>query len=235
MLLTSLKRQDWGLNPSPLSKTFHCLENESHSVISDSFPPLGLYSPWHSPSQNTGVGNLFLLQGIFLTQGLNPGLPHCRWILYQLSHKGSPRILEWVAYPFSSRYSWPRNLTGASCIAGGFFTNWAIREAFHCLPGEGNGNPLHYSCLENSMDGGAWWATVHGVANSRTRLSDFTFFFLSLSILSLLSLSIVILSYIYIYFILLLDKYFVIQIEIHSNLQGKCVLSFFFHKEIPLE
>ena len=41
-------------------------------------------------------------------------------------------------------------------------------------PGEGNGNPLQYSCLENPMDGGAWWATVHGVAMSRTRLSDFT-------------------------------------------------------------
>ena len=41
-------------------------------------------------------------------------------------------------------------------------------------PGEGNGNPLHYSCLENPMDGGAWWATVHAVAKSRTRLSDFT-------------------------------------------------------------
>ena len=41
-------------------------------------------------------------------------------------------------------------------------------------PGEGNGNPLQYSCLENPMDGGSWWATVHGVAKSRTRLSDFT-------------------------------------------------------------
>ena len=46
--------------------------------------------PWNSPGQNTGVGSLSLLQGIFLTQGLNPGLPHCRWIFYQLSHKGSP-------------------------------------------------------------------------------------------------------------------------------------------------
>ena len=44
-------------------------------------------------------------------------------------------------------------------------------------PGEGNGNPLQYSCLENPMDGGAWWAIVHGVAKSRTRLSDFTFTF----------------------------------------------------------
>ena len=68
---------------------------------SDSFPPHGLYSPWNSPVQNTGVGSLSLLQGIFTTQGSNPGL-HCRQILYQLSHKGSPGILEWVAYPFSS-------------------------------------------------------------------------------------------------------------------------------------
>ena len=42
-------------------------------------------------------------------------------------------------------------------------------------PGEGNGNPLQYSCLENSMDGGAWWATVHGATKSQARLSDFTF------------------------------------------------------------
>ena len=41
-------------------------------------------------------------------------------------------------------------------------------------PGEGNGNPLQYSCLENPMEGGAWWATVHGVTKSRTQLSDFT-------------------------------------------------------------
>ena len=44
--------------------------------------------PWNSPGQNTGVGSLFLLQGIFPTQGSNPGLSHCRQILYQLSHKG---------------------------------------------------------------------------------------------------------------------------------------------------
>ena len=43
--------------------------------------------------------------------------------------------------------------------------------------GEGSGNPLQYSCLGNPMDGGAWWAAVHGVVRSRTRLSDFTFFF----------------------------------------------------------
>ena len=56
------------------------------------------------------------------------GLPHCRWILYQLSHKGSSQILEWVAYPFSRGSSQPRNRTGVSCIAGRFFTS-CYREA----------------------------------------------------------------------------------------------------------
>ena len=91
--------------------------------MSDSLSPHGLYSPWNSLGQNTGVGSLSLLQGIFATQGLNPGLPHCRQILYHLSHKGSPRILEWVAYPFSSRSSQPRNWTRISYITGRFFTN----------------------------------------------------------------------------------------------------------------
>ena len=97
--------------------------------MSDSLWPHGLYSPWNSPGQNPGVGRLSRLQGIFPTQGSNSGLLHCRWMPYQLSHKGSPRILEWVAYPFSSRSSRPRNWTGVSCFAGRFFTNWAIREA----------------------------------------------------------------------------------------------------------
>ena len=61
--------------------------------------PHGLYSLWNSPGQNTGVGSLSLLQGIVLTQVWNPGLPHCGRILYQLNHKGSSRILVWVAYP----------------------------------------------------------------------------------------------------------------------------------------
>ena len=93
------------------------------------------YSPWNSPGQNTRVGSLSLLQGIFPTQGSDPGLLPCRWILYQLSHKGSPRRLEWVVFPFSSRSSQPSNWTRVSCIAGGFFTNWTMRKAFwtYCL------------------------------------------------------------------------------------------------------
>ena len=65
-------------------------ESESLSVMSDSLRPHGLYSPWNFPGQNTGVGSLFLLQGVFPTQEVNPDLPHCRWILYQLNHQGSP-------------------------------------------------------------------------------------------------------------------------------------------------
>ena len=71
----------------------------------------GLYSPWNSLGQNTGVGRLSLLPGFFPSQGSKPGLLCCTQILYQLSHQGSPRILEWVAYPFSSKSSQPRNRT----------------------------------------------------------------------------------------------------------------------------
>ena len=123
------------------------VESESHSVMPDSLQLNELYSPrnppgqntgvgsysliqgsWNSPGQDTGAGSQFLHQGIFPTQGLNPGPPHCRQLLSQLSHQGSPKILEWVAYPFSSRSFWSRNWTGVSCIAGGFFISWAIRE-----------------------------------------------------------------------------------------------------------
>ena len=108
-------------------------ERERHSAVSDSLRFHRLYSPWNSPGQIIGVGSLFLLRGIFPAQGLKPGLPHCGQIFYQLSHKGSPRILEWVAYPLSSGSSWSRNWTMVSCIAGRFFTNWAIREALKGL------------------------------------------------------------------------------------------------------
>ena len=132
-------------------------ESESRSDVSDPLWPHGLYSPWNSPGQNTGVGSLSLLQGVFPTQESNLGLLYCKHILYKLSYKGSPntvkvkvaqlcptlcdltnytvlgilqaRILEWVAIPFAKGSSQPRYWTKVSCIAGGFFINWAIREA----------------------------------------------------------------------------------------------------------
>ena len=123
-----------------------CLQKDGHregktkSSISNyfsenKFPPLlnrkkvNSYSPWNSPGQNTRVGSLSLLQGIFSTHGSNPGLSHCRQIDYQLSHKGSPGILEGVACSFSRGSSWLKNGTGVSCIAGRLHHSSAIREA----------------------------------------------------------------------------------------------------------
>ena len=133
-------------------------------IVSDSLQTHGLYSPWNSSGQNTEVGSLSLFQGSSQPRDQTQVYVYCRQIVYQLSHKGSSRILEWVAYPFPRGYSRPRNRTGVSYIAGGFFTNWAIREAqattrqrlitapnkserlhFHfslSYIGEGNGNPL---------------------------------------------------------------------------------------------
>ena len=83
------------MGPDPWYHIFlNILACEICSVVSDSLWPYGLYSPWNSLGQNTGVGGLSLLQWIFLTQELNRGLPHCRRILYQLSHQRSPRTTE---------------------------------------------------------------------------------------------------------------------------------------------
>ena len=87
------------------------------------------------------MGCHFLLQGIFLTQGLNLGLPHCRQM-----NPGK-----------ESAY----NVGDLGLIPG-----------LGRSPGEENGYSLQYSGLKNSMDRGAWWATVHGVAKSQTQLSD---------------------------------------------------------------
>ena len=82
--------QDWKRSITPIPKkgtTKECSSEVEVSVVSDSLWPHGLYSLWNFPGQNTGVGKLSLLQGIFTTQGLNPGLLHCRRILYWLSHR----------------------------------------------------------------------------------------------------------------------------------------------------
>ena len=84
----------------------------------DSSPP-GSSVHGDSPGKNPAVGCHALLQGIFPTQGQNPGLPHCRQILYHLNLQGSPRILRWVANPFPKGTSRLRNQTSVICIAGG--------------------------------------------------------------------------------------------------------------------
>ena len=149
-----------------------CLVAQSCPTLCDPMDcsPPGSSVHGDSPGKNTGEGCHVLLQGIFPTQGSNPGLPHCRKILYCLSHQESPRILEWVAYPFSRETFWPRNWTGVSC--------WATKEAHKHIwasqlvlvvknllvdagdirevgsipglgrsPRGGHGNPLQYSCL----------------------------------------------------------------------------------------
>ena len=93
------------------------------------YSPAGSSVPGYSPGKNTGVGCHALLQGIYWTQGSNSGLPHCRQIFYCLSQQGSPRILTWVASPFSRGTSRTRNQTRVSCSAGEFFTSWVTREA----------------------------------------------------------------------------------------------------------
>ena len=91
---------EWVAFPSSRDIPNPGIEPKSPTLQADSLPA----EPQGKP-QNTGVGSQSLLQGIFPTQGSNPCLPHCRQILYQLSHKGSPKISEWVAYPFSSSKS----------------------------------------------------------------------------------------------------------------------------------
>ena len=120
--------------------------SESHSVVSASLQPHELYSPRNSPGHNSGVGSLFLLQGIFPTQGSNPGLPYCRRILL-LAEPQVVKNLPANAGEDKRRGSIPR---------------WGRS------PGGGQGNPLQASHLEKPMDKGAWWATIHMVAKSRT-------------------------------------------------------------------
>ena len=76
------RREYWSGLPLPSPS-----ESKSCSIMSNTLQPHGPYSPWNSPGQNTGVGGLSLLLGLFPTQGSNPCFPHCRRILCQLSHK----------------------------------------------------------------------------------------------------------------------------------------------------
>jgi len=102
--------------------------------VSDSLQPLGLYSPWNSPGQNTGVSSLFLLQGIFPTQGLNPGLPYCRrqWqptpVLLPGKSHGQRSVVGYSPWGHKESDT-TEQLHYNSHIAGGFLTSGATREA----------------------------------------------------------------------------------------------------------
>ena len=97
-------------------------KSESRSVVSYSLQPHRLYSAWNSPGQILELV-VFSSPGDLPNPGIKPRSPHCRRIFYQLSHKGNPGMMDWVAYPFSSGSSQPRNAIGISFIAGGFFTS----------------------------------------------------------------------------------------------------------------
>ena len=144
----------------------------SSSAVSNSLRPHGLWPTrllrsWDFPDKGTGVGCHFLLQGIFLTQGLNPGLPHCGQALYPLSHQETEDKHKCC------------DLTEAICPVGSADRESAC-DAWHVSsisgsgrsPGEGNGSPLQVSCLKNPMDREAWRSIVYGVAKSRARLGD---------------------------------------------------------------
>ena len=127
-------------------------------VVSNSLQPHRLYSarllhPWDSPGKNSGVGCHLLLQGIFLTQGLNPGLLHCRQTLYHLSYQAGKVVKNLPANAGDTR---------DECLIP------VLRRS----PGGGHRNPVRFSCLESPMDREGWWAMVHRVAKSWTQLKQ---------------------------------------------------------------
>ena len=156
------------------TKSQTCLSELEHQASPWIIAHLRILCPQISPGDNTEVGSHSFLKG-FLTQISNLGLQHCKKILYHLSHQGSPLQVQsqtkncvtpkgdhWGSLlPETNPYHIPEILD----------KNPSLNFSFILLC---CGNPLQYSYLENPMDRGAWWATIHGITKSRTRLSDFS-------------------------------------------------------------
>ena len=117
-------------------------ERESHSVMSNSLQPYGLYSPWGSPGQTTSAGSLSLLQGIFPTQGSNPGLLHCRQILHRVSHQGSPEASETAHF----HISWPFGYSPLRTFKPLPIFCWVIKTILSSLLAVGKAYRGHLQC-----------------------------------------------------------------------------------------
>ena len=128
--------------------TVLCLVTQLCQILCDlmDYSPPGSSVLAGSPDKNTGVGCHAFLQGIFLTQGSNPGLPHCRWIPYHLSHQGSPSYISYILYIFSFLH---RSVGKESAYVSQICSR-----------------------LENPRDKGAWWAAVYGITQSQTWLKQ---------------------------------------------------------------
>ena len=142
------------------SQRCRCLVAQSCPALWD---PMDCSLPWNSPGKNTRVGSHFLLRGIFPTQGSN----HVSSIVKQVLYHWATREALLSNYSYFLRVLFleggsDSKVSAYSAGDPGSFPGLGRPN------GEGNGNPLQYSCLENPMDGGAWWATVHGVAESDT-------------------------------------------------------------------
>ena len=133
---------------------------------------------WDFSGKNTKVGCLFLLQVLLLSQGSNLCFLHWQVDSLLLSHLRSPQYTTFTVVIICRIVYYP--LAELKCILFDFPGGSVSKASAHNVgdpgsnPGlgrssaEGNGNPLQYSCLENPVDGGAWWATVHGVTKSQT-------------------------------------------------------------------
>ena len=149
----------------------------SLSVVSDSLQnhgpqPARLLCPWGVSRQEYWSGLPGPPPGDLPNPEIKPGLPLCRLFLDWLNHQESPRIRGWVAYPFFRGSSQPRNWTGVSCIAGRFFTSWAIREALSIKWASQVVVVFKESTCQCRRHQRSLAATVHEVAKSWTCLSD---------------------------------------------------------------